>query len=238
MSRKPISTPKISEYFKASKIVPKSVEPPKKQSEIFYEFCEIKEQQCKGRCLTQKAEIKKEILSVKEKKSKVEDAIKTCRAIISQKDSEIEQLKAKLPKSEEDAVQRELFDGFSHNFTNDQLIDLRSIQPSSRGDSRFVLNAAKYLYSTELERVKTKSVLGRKRASKNAAKEKMTPEKKLIMEKIFDERLKGLDINLLERTERAKNLNKLIKNAFGNISKSLESKSTEHEVCQRLDSDK
>lgn len=118
------------------------------------------------------------------------------------------------------------------------IFDLRSIQSAPRGDSTFVLHAVKFLYPNEHEKLRNKTVLGIKRPSKNAEKEKMTSEKKQIMDSIFNERLKGLAITSAEHTERAKKLNQFIKSAFANISKLSASKNTEDEIRQRLDLDK
>lgn len=79
------------------------------------------------------------------------------------------------------------------------IFDLRSIQSAPRGDSTFVLHAVKFLYPNEHEKLRNKTVLGIKRPSKNAEKEKMTSEKKQIMDSIFNERLKGLAITQREQ---------------------------------------
>lgn len=50
----------------------------------------------------------------------------------------------------------------------------------------------------------------------------MTPEKKKILENIFDEQLRTLNLSLTEKNTRQNRLNKLIKDAFASISKSIE----------------
>lgn len=109
-------------------------------------------------------------------------------------------------------------------FGPEQLKDLRAINSDERGDSTFIMKVISFLYAERIETVKTKTACGR-RIKGDSSKTMMTPETKAIVHRIYTERLNGNEMDL-----RMKKLNKLIKDAFSNISKSHQS----NEICRLL----
>lgn len=225
-----ISNSKITNYFVTTKKsepakVERPIEKPPVVAQQFYE----KFAKCKGHC--EKEELKTKIEEAKEKLAKIEGAIKSCRLVLMEKNMEIDNLDKNSATQEDPSAI--IFDTFSNCFTAEQLKTLRSINSNSPGDSTFILNVVKFLYSDDLGRVKSKSACGRK--NKGQSKEKMTPSKKKTLERIFGERLHKLDVTPMEKSDRKKSVNRLIKDAFASICKSLESKHTQNETCRRLD---
>lgn len=240
----------IDKYLTKSSI-PQPIQVPnksKKNNDQFYDDCLIENEQCDG-CSTEIEKLKKQITEVKEKNKKVEDAIKSCRLIISDKDIEILNLQkiissvlsvnhsnhSKRFEAVAKSDQR-MFESFSSDFDSEQLRSLRSIPTISRNDSTFISCAVKSLYSENLHLAKNKSACGRK--SKNSQnKEMMTPEKKKILADIFDERLQTIGLSLEEKNTRQKQLNRLIKYAFSTITKSIESNKIVEETRRQLNLD-
>lgn len=95
-----------------------------------------------------------------------------------------------------------------------QLDKFQKIGKEKSKDSTFILAVTRELYANNLTSVRTKSVCGR-----NREKEPITPEKLVVLENLFKERL--MMCESLDKDSRLKQLNSHINSAFGNISKSL-----------------
>lgn len=115
-------------------------------------------------------------------------------------------------------------------FTNEHLAKLRSIGGNKKEDSSFVLNSIRFLYKNEIEKISSLSLTGRSRGSK--PKHKMSPEKQKIINDMFLERLASLKLHSTEFTDRSKQINTLMKNAFINTKR--HGKSTEDELNNKL----
>lgn len=102
---------------------------------------------------------------------------------------------------------------YSKLLSEEQLEKCRCISNVKSTDSKFILTAVRGLYATNLEIVKEKSVLGRK-------KQPISPEKYSLLKDLLGNRLKTVD-EQAERASRMSKLNTHINSAFGNISKSL-----------------
>lgn len=225
-------------------------------AEKFYQSCMHHTECKKTECIQLKAALNAQLCELKEKCTHHEQAVKLCTSIIDDKDIEIKRLKEILsmstsestPANESVAVESVStepvavsvtneskvpnslrFSDFSNVFTSNQLAELRKIGLSAREDSSFVLAIMKFIYADRLTILKSKSVSGRA-AKIDQPKEKITPEKENIIRKIFAERM--LDIN---DDQRAKKLNKYIKDALGNITKSVEAKEKEKNIARCLE---
>lgn len=224
---------KITEYFKKKNKSATNNEIVRKEKKKvdFYEDCL---QDCRNeQCIKKKSDLKMQIKEIKTKVVKCEEAIKSCQSVVDEKKSEINNLQKKMPECVASSTPQLMFESFSNDFNAEQLSHLRSIGPNIRGDSTFVSFVVKYMYSEKLESLKTKSACGRKyKARQN--KNEMTPQKKQTLQNIYIERIRNFGVDLFERNMREKQLNKLIKNAFINITKSLEIQNIEKETCRRL----
>lgn len=128
-----------------------------------------------------------------------------------------------------------LFDSFQNYFKDNQLSYLRSLDPRSENDSHFINTAVKALYDGRLNVLQNKSVTGR--TKRGQTKEAVTPEKHGILTAIYLERIMTATKDNTERGMRKKKLNKYIKDAIHNISKSIDSKDLEKKTCRRLADD-
>lgn len=116
-----------------------------------------------------------------------------------QKDIIIENLKKK--------IQSKTFKNFTAELSTDCIKKLKEIGNSKAEDSIFVKSIINDFYDQET--LKNKTVSGR---SKTSEKTPISPEKKKILETIFEERLKNVEEE--ERTTRIKGLSKLIRGAL------------------------
>lgn len=105
------------------------------------------------------------------------------------------------------------YTNFNKNISKDILSELNSIGNSKREDSAFIALAIKGLYNGNIETIKQKSLSGR---SKKGETSGISPEKKKILERLYDERISYIsDID----ESRKNNLNKLIRNAIDNANR-------------------
>lgn len=223
----------------------------------FYEHClTIQDELCdKIECINTKATLKLELKSMQEKCLNIKEAVDICAEIIAAKDIEINNLIQQLeiavvpaldtpantcvadkpdPVAVEsiDAVKSTtLFNEFQDEFSADVLSSLRSIEK----DSNFINLAMKSLYAGKLDSLKNKSVTGRGRGGR--AKEPVTPEKHSVLKAIYTERIYDATQNCAERVSRQKMLNKYIKDAIHNITRTNATQELEKETCQRLQND-
>lgn len=234
-----MSKQKLTDYFAVTKkdVIEKRNEV-KKNNENFYEEC-LNENKCS--CEKQKNSLKMKIKEIKAKVIEYENMVKTARLVIAEKDEEIDRLQKDVclgialaetvitTVSVQSPIE---FKSFSAHFDPDQLKHLRAINSDQRSDSTFILNVIKFLYDGRLESIGTKTVCGRI-MNADKAKIMMTPQTKLIVERIYRERLNLLGITELEQNVRRNKINKLIKDAFTNITKATHTK----ETCRRLQFD-
>lgn len=102
---------------------------------------------------------------------------------------------------------------FNNNFSKEILGQLNSFGNSQREDSTFVATAIKGLYNGDIETIKHKSLSGRSKKGETGG---ISPEKKKILESLYDERMSF--ISGIDET-RKNNLNKLIRNAIRNANR-------------------
>lgn len=213
----------------------------------------------KQKCVDLKSELQTQLKDIEKKHQQHRDAVNMCTEIIAEKDDEIRRLEKLISEitvcdssqpstSSENAKDTQenvqtthepasanesvLFDQFKDDFTLEQLNGLREIGSTIRDDSSFVATALKSLYADRLSCLKNKSLTGR--GKRGEEKTGISPAKVTVMEKMFNERIYALTKDVQERKNRKKRLNKLIKDALNNISKSIKSDEKEEEVSRRL----
>lgn len=161
----------IDKYFEKKKsvaVLTKNSENGKKKNEIFYTEC-LKENIVatttrESHCENEKPNTEKKINEIKEKIKKIEKAINSCQIIIAEKDKKIGKLRNKLPdktNTQPEGRPQLMFESFSKDLKIEALAVLRSIEPTNACDSKFILNAVKYLYSEKLETLKNTTACGR-----------------------------------------------------------------------------
>lgn len=231
-------------YFKVNKTANPELhrdESPKTINESFYQNALAEQMSSRSdECFIEKNKLKLQISETKAKVKKIQEAIQTAREIVCEKNNKITELNSKLSPKESDASHQSaqsdtprppMFATFDDVFDNGQLTKLRSFELKKGDDSPFVRQIVQFLYSENLELLKTKTVCGRNYKGAES-KAKMTPEKHQTVEKVFAERLSQFDST--ERGIRFKRLNRLLKDAFANISKAEEMKNIEKKTCQIL----
>lgn len=178
---------------------------------------------------------------IKEKCHFHENAVKECSSIIAEKDSTINELKKFVNEKEKtnsdinngiDSNDKIRFSDFSNLFTASQLLNLRDIVSTKRGDSTFIATTIRMLYDGKLDCLQTKSVSGR--STKGKLKEKITPDKMDIIQRIYCERINVVSKDNTEKEARKKQMNKLIKDALVNISRNSELKTSENNPCRQI----
>lgn len=117
-----------------------------------------------------------------------------------QKDVIIRELKQKL------GVKK--YCNFENILSESCLGELRCIGTSVKDDSKFIAVVLKDLY-VNTDSLKQKCLSGR---SKSGDKSQITPEKKVVLEKVYSERMSNLPKT--EVKERANNLSKIIRNVI------------------------
>lgn len=227
---------KVTDFFSQTKkdscVINEKESVEEKTVENFYDKC-LREKKCQ--CEKKEASLKIKINALKEKLIEYENMVKIVRSVIEEKDEEINRLRKDVSPdvTTQNTGPVELsqpsFVSFSLHFNPKQLEYLQTINSDERSDSTFVLNVIKFLYDGRHETLETKTACGRK-INVNEAKTLMTPQTKLIVERIYSERLNLLQLGALQHDVRRKKINKLIKDAFANITRSNQTK----EICRRL----
>lgn len=255
---------RITDFFKKTtafnNFLEEHVTKPRNIANEFVKTCLQEEtSECKvEKCVQLKYRLKLQLQEIQAKYYQHEDALKVCKLVIEQKEIEIDDLKKMIPEkptktgelnanpnaneseanpnaSESVSKPNPLrFSQFSNDFTDEMLAKLREINLTYHDDSKFVSSVMKFMYENRLSCLKSKSVTGRT-TKKDNNKEKLTPEKMNILEKIYTERIDESTINDFERKTRKQKLNKFVKDAIFNISKSIQSKDLENEACRRLE---
>lgn len=201
----------------------------------FYKKCAIMQKHAcdKADCLDIKAALKLELAKMHDKNRNMKETIEICSEIIAEKDTEIQHLIKKLTTTanvnvEDESIPVDLIEksptenlrAFQNVFNPDQLSYLRSVDNDTQKDSHFIKTAVGSLYEGRLAILKNRSVTGR--SAGGQAKQKLSPPKHSILTEIFSERIMNATQDSSERVQRQKRLNKLIKDAINNISKSVE----------------
>lgn len=171
-------------------------------------------------CSNEKNSLNLKLAEQEKKLEEIDRAIEICLSICRKKGQKIEEMIA-TKKVNEPAVSltksinvNNMFSNFTNVFTHDELARLRSKGPTKKDDSSFVLDAIRYLYQNNAEKISSLSVTGNARGTE--PKEKMSTEKHDTIKRLFLERLSSLHLNSTEVNSRAKQLNTHLKNAFIN----------------------
>lgn len=175
-----------------------------------------------GDCVEKDKEITelKKTVNLKKRNNELEADNKSLKKLFTkstqvnfQKDLKIVQLSKENENSARDPL---IFKSFEHIFDVSELLTLRSIPYSKERDSSFILQTLQYLYKNDL------SLLNLRTASvKKGDKKPISPEKKGIIQKIFNERIKSLNLNGHDFGVRESKINEHIISSIHNIRKSL-----------------
>lgn len=93
---------------------------------------------------------------------------------------------------------------------------------TSKGDSTFVLNGIRFLYSDNLGKLQSKTVTGK---SKIGTKEPITPQKLKQLKSIYQERLADLNLQDGDKNKREKLFNRHAQHAITNINTTMKNES-------------
>lgn len=255
---------KITEYFKTTKNIEKQTEKDYRTESFaseFYDDC-LKKKVCNNsECI--KVTLEAELEDLQTKYDNIEEAIKIGMEIVAEKNVEIESLMKEVvairnravvssPIQSENSISVQkstdtvtvataiesnysrngMFSSYELNFEKKQISVLRSIDSRKEVDSHFINTMVRSLYDGKLHVLQNKSVTGRSKPGQT--KQAVTPEKQIILNGIYMERIKSSTTDCTEIAARKKKLNKYIKDAIHNICKSLDSKELEKETCRRL----
>lgn len=216
----------------------------------FYESCVIEKIENCTPCSIELIAFKENLVVANNKLNEIKKAIDFCVDIGRYKDEKIKQLQAgqlvagnlsnsnqamssqsslsQPSLSQSMPFQPKSFSKFEDTFTEYQLSKLRSVKVDKPGDSNFVLQGVRFLYSSNLAGLSKKSVRG-----KSNNKTAVTPEKLKLMKEIFDERLELIGIDKTEQEKRATRFNNLFHTAISNINKKNKN-SIDSELVDRI----
>lgn len=107
------------------------------------------------------------------------------------------------------SIEQNKFNSFGTDLSKDCLLKLRSIGNSQEEDNQFISVALKALYNNDIQIVKAKCLSTNR--TKNPEKSAISPEKKVILERLFAERLRYIS---MVGEVRENSLSKLIRNAI------------------------
>lgn len=113
-----------------------------------------------------------------------------------EKDLKIKELKNKIVSKK--------YINFEEKLSNECIKKLRNIDDIEKDDTKFVSVILNELYEVKI--LKCKTISGR---SQNSEKTALTPEKKLLLDQIFSERLQNFTAS--EQDKRKQNLSKIIR---------------------------
>lgn len=229
----------ITNYFKSVKTV-NVVEEDVENLSVATEFYKTKlNQTCqKNECIEAKSLLKSKIEEIEQKCEKRKQQIEFCKSIICDKKVEIARLQKILeisqPKPIEISQQKSnqshtprtqilIFSSFLSYLSEEQLADIRLVGPSKGEDSTFVLTSLRNLYQGRLEILQKKTITGR--SKKGETKEMLTPSNVDVIKRLFRERMFNVvtEGGAEERVNREKKVNKYIKDAQANITKTIKS---------------
>lgn len=237
-----ITMANITDYFKSVKSFEGdevSSSNNKTIAEQFYEK-ELQKPKCqKKQCIDMIVEMCIQLEEIEKKCEKRKEQINFCRSIIEEKETKISSLRNLIengqPRLDPLSVfrlpkQTLNFTAFSQ-FTEEQLADIRLVGSKKNEDSKFVSVVVRNLYQGRLDILATKSITGRSRNGEK--KEILTPENVDVIRRMFKERMVDLEVEEAERTEREKKINKFIKDAQVNITKSVETSHVARQLFEK-----
>lgn len=197
----------------------------KKQITQFFDKCVSEELHgcSKQVCRLEKLRLEAIISESKERIKNIESSVAACTEVCEKKDKlirEIQQTNDISGDATKNKVKLLAFSDFSENFPQNQLAILRSIDSTSAQDSFFVLCCVRNLYNENLHVLNQRSVTGRHTGA--VKKIPMTPKKRIVVEKMFNERIDILCLDFGEHQKRLKKLNTHLKNAILKAAKSEE----------------
>lgn len=189
----------------------------------------------KNSCIELKTMLRSKIDEIEEKCLKRKKQIEICQNIIGEKKIEVARLQKTLEISQPIEISQQklnpthttprtqilIFSSFLCNLSEEQLADIRLVGPSKAEDSTFVLTSLRNLYQGRLEILQKKTITGR--SKKGETKEMLTPINVDIIKRLFRERMMNVVTEEEERVVREKKVNKYIKDAQANITKSIKS---------------
>lgn len=158
-----------------------------------------------------------------------QNKIKLLKAEIQQCDAQIEDFKSQysqllIENLKKDVILESLnskikdirYHEFSNDFSESDLEMIRLIGNDQRDDPSFVRAALRSLYVGNLAVLKHKSMSGK---SKDNSKSAITPEKRKIIENLFNRRIQLVESEEMVDTRRKKSVAKHIKTAIEYINK-------------------
>lgn len=108
-----------------------------------------------------------------------------------------------------------LFKSYESKFSSSQMKILRSMGSGQRNDSKFIKHCVEYTYGGNMEILKTKYSGDRKVKDKFP----ITPDKKLLISSIFNQRIDAEELNDETSNKRLGRLNRLVGDAIYCLSK-------------------
>lgn len=116
--------------------------------------------------------------------------------------------------SRKESCQNELlFKQFEGKINEDDLTRLRSLSDDKHKDSTFVLRCLEILYNENL------AVLCEKRAKSTNTKQALSPEKRVMIENLFTERLKSINLSAQDHSARIVRFRTILSSGLSNIKK-------------------
>lgn len=221
-----ITTNNINEIPKQNSTVNKSTE--------FYGACLDSKLACKkeANCHEVILKLENQLASAAQKLEQINKAHLMCLDICKKKDAAIELLQNKIqsqpctranttseaknnePTTSQSDEKKILFEKYKGVLGEVQLSKLRSIDIGRSGDSSFILNAVRFIYSENLAKLKNKSVTG---CTKTKKTEAMSPEKLDQLRSLYNERIIHINEPKDERNDRLNKFNRLVGRAIANI---------------------
>lgn len=131
------------------------------------------------------------------------------------KDLKITRLKASNSVAESSEPKSMLFKDYESYFTHSEMKGLRSFGKGKRKDAAFITSCVKFVYQGDVVRIR-KKCSGDRRIK---GKEPISPDKKELLTKMFNERLEADQTNDENGFERCGRLNRLIGDAIYNLTK-------------------
>lgn len=120
--------------------------------------------------------------------------------------------------SRKESCQNELlFKQFEGKINEDDLTRLRSLSDDKHKDSTFVLRCLEILYNENL------AVLCEKRAKSTNTKQALSPEKRVMIENLFTERLKSINLSAQDHSARIVRFRTILSSGLSNIKKKINS---------------
>lgn len=235
---------RITVFFKQTKLIPAI---PPKNRVFYEECLVEQIDKCSNEfCTNEKNRLKLVIKDQEQKLKQVDEAVQTCFRFCNKKKLQIEELNtANQPKSSSQSKSNAeksfvvnsaqtqsnttlnvsnsnvcnrpaiMFETFLDSIDSKGLASLRSISACNQNDSKFVLKTVRLLYNNDTKKIASISLTGRSREAED--KNKMSPEKRKIIEGLFTERLNSFGLDATEYSTRNSKVNLHIKNAIGNI---------------------